>query len=46
MNNKYESPEVVLLNVLKSDIITTSQVENNDCDEPGIELPEVTFPRI
>ncbi len=46
MNNKYESPAVMLFNVLKSDIITASQVENNDCVEPGVELPEMTFPRI
>lgn len=43
---KYEKPVAICFNVSSADIITTSQSAGNDSEEPGVELPEMVFPRI
>ena len=42
--NKYEKPIAIMFNVLPTDIITTSSTPDDNY-EPGVELPEVEFPR-
>ena len=43
--DKYKTPTVIIFNVSPSDIITTSPVEDNDDYEPGVDLPDLEFPR-
>ena len=43
--NKYEKPIAIMFNVSPSDIITTSPIPDDNDYEPGVELPEIVFPR-
>lgn len=43
--DKYEAPIAIMINISSSDIITTSPIGDSDDYEPGIELPELEFPR-
>ena len=45
MMDKYEMPIAVIMKLSPVDIITTSPNGGFDDGEPGIELPELEFPR-